>query len=107
MAPSGIEPATFRLVVECLNHLRQSVLLPCCRWGQEVRRYEGGNAHAETNVFYPFPKTSTVTSCECTRNTVNVLGTGTTLPGRSEVSLAALPPCRLQLGTVLGTSASK
>jgi len=29
------------------------------------------------------------------------------LPGRSEVNLAATTPCRLQLFTVLGSSASK
>ena len=36
----------------------------------------------------------------CARNTVNVFETGTTLPGRSEVSLAATTPWRLQLCAV-------
>jgi len=37
---------------------------------------------------------------KCTPNTVNVFETGITLPGRSEVSLAATAPCRLQLCAV-------
>ena len=46
-------------------------------------------------------------SYECTRNRVNVFDTGITLPGRSDLSLAAATLCRLQLCTVLGSLAGK
>ena len=40
----------------------------------------------------------------CTRNAVNVFDIGLTPPDRSDVSLAAATPCRLQLCAMLGSS---
>ena len=45
-------------------------------------------------------------SYECTPNAVNVFDIAVTLPDRSDVSLAAATPCRLQLCAVLGSCAS-
>jgi hypothetical protein len=42
-----------------------------------------------------------------TPNKGNVFERGITLPGRTDGSLAAATPCRLQLRTVLGRSANK
>jgi hypothetical protein len=36
MAPSGLEPATFRLVVQCLNHLRHQQRAPVFALGAHV-----------------------------------------------------------------------
>jgi hypothetical protein len=47
-----------------------------------------------------------IQSCLCNVNTVNVFARGKTLPGRLEASVAATTPCRLQLCTVSGISAS-
>jgi hypothetical protein len=54
--------------------------------------------NAQTPLFCIFPKTShSDWSYECTPNTVNAFERATTLPGHSELSLAATTPCRLQL----------
>jgi hypothetical protein len=42
-----------------------------------------------------------------TPNTVDIFGTGITLPDRADVRRAAAGPCRLQLCEVLGSSGSK
>ena len=61
----------------------------------------GSTAHA--SVFGPFQKVHIACFYECPPNGVNVFERGITLPGRSELSLAATTPCRLQLYTVLLT----
>ena len=44
---------------------------------------------------------------ECIRSWRNIFEMGITFPGRCDVNQAATRPCRLQLGTVLGSSANK
>jgi hypothetical protein len=53
--------------------------------------------HSPTNVFCTFQNAHSNCSYDCTPSTVNVFETGITLPDRSQVSLAATTPCRLQL----------
>ena len=61
-------------------------------------------AHAPPSVFLSFKNISSDCSYDCTRKTVNVFGIGITLPDRSETSLAATTPCRLQQYAVSGSS---
>ena len=52
-----------------------------------------------------FQKVCSAWTRGCTANTVNVFEISVALPGRSELSLAAVTPCRLQLCAVSGSSA--
>jgi len=60
--------------------------------------------HAPTSNFC-FQTVHSDWSYECTPNTVNVFEKGITPPGRYVGSQAATTPCRLRLGSVLGSSA--
>ena len=78
-----------------------------CRNITEIAKTRS-TARTQPVVSYPFQKTSTVPEVfKHTPNRVNVFETGKTLPGRSEASLTATMPCRLQQYTATRSLASK
>jgi hypothetical protein len=61
--------------------------------GQIVKRKR--TVHVPPVLSYPFQKPSRMVGYECISYRVNVFERGITLPGRTEVSLAATTLCRL------------
>jgi len=77
------------------DHITCYLSVQVCRAKLVMREALRAHHHA---FFRPFKKNvHRQLSYECTPNRENVLGTGITLPGRSEVTLAVTTPCRLQL----------
>jgi hypothetical protein len=86
------------------NYSWPDYLLVCAGYRGKIVRGEAlRTQHHDFNIRYK--NFHSDWNYACTPNRVNVFETGITLPGRSEVSLAATTPYRLQLCTELGISA--
>ena len=70
----------------------------CIRLSSDQMNWQAGRSGSTSHVY--FKNVHSDWSYRFTPDKVNVSETVITLPGRSEVSLAATTPCRLQLCTV-------